>query len=66
MKVETYLKRHPEIAEFYLQAKDRLGGPDSFCRCRSDNFDDMNHFGHFNIKRVEEAPEPGELVTLHI
>ncbi len=61
MKVETYLKRHPEIKEFWLQSNDV-----SFCKCSADNFDDINHFGHLTIKRVEEAPEEGELITLHV
>ena len=61
MKVETYLKRNPEIKEFWLQS-----GDVSYCKCNADNFDDINHFGHCRIKRIEEPPEPGELVTLHI
>lgn len=58
MKIETYLKRHPEVKEFYLQAKDEVA------ICNRDNFDDMNHYGWWKIKRVEEPPCEGELVTL--
>ena len=33
MMVKTYLKNHPEIKEVWLQAKDKTGGPNSFCKC---------------------------------
>ena len=61
MKVETYLKRHPEIKEFWLQSNDV-----SFCKCSADTLDATNHFGHLTINRVEEAPAAGELIHLHV
>lgn len=66
MMVKTYLKNHPEIKEVWLQAKNKTGGPDSFCKCNVNNFDDMNHFGNWKIKGIEKPPEPGELVTLFV
>ena len=56
--IRTYLKKRPEIKEFWLQSKD------VFSLCRVDNFDDMNNFGDWKIKRVEEPPEEGEVITL--
>ena len=66
MMLKSFLKKYPEIKEFWLQSKDRQGAPDSFCLCRSDNFDDMNHFGNFKIKSIVEPPEKGEAITLFI
>lgn len=59
MMVRTYLKQHPEVREFWIQAKE------AFVLCHADNFDDMNLHGDWKIKRVEEGPE-GEPVTLHV
>lgn len=58
MLIKTYLEKHPEVKEFYLQAKQEV----SVC-CR-DNFDDMNNFGMWKIKKVEAPPCEEELVTL--
>lgn len=54
MMVKTYLKNHPEIKEVWLQAKD-TGGPNFFCKCNVNNFDDMNHFGNWKIKGISES-----------
>lgn len=57
MKVETYVKRN-NVKEFWIQSKGEVA------LMHADNFDDMNNFGHFKIKNVEEVE--GEPVTLHI
>lgn len=64
MMIRTFVKRNPEIKEFCVQAKDKLGGPDPFFLFKTDDFDNMNNFGDWRIKKIEEAPEPGELLTL--
>ncbi len=68
MTIKTFLKKHPEIKEFWIQADERKRPrmPEVFTRLQADSFDDMNHFGHWKIKSVEDAPEPGELITLHV
>ena len=58
MKVKTYLKRHPEIKEFWIESGTAIA------LCRTDSFDDMNRHGNWTVIRVEEEPE--ELVTLHV
>lgn len=62
MKVKTYLKRHPEIREYYVEAGT------SCALYRRDDFisDDNIPLGDYQIRRIEEAPEPDELITLHI
>lgn len=60
MTVKTYLARHPEIKEFYLQSKYEFA---TFKR------NEINFYGilaNSKIKQIKEAPEEGELVTLHI
>lgn len=62
MFVKTYLKRHPEIQEYYLES----GTSVAHYRRRDWISEDNIPLGGYRIKRIEEAPEPGELVTLHI
>lgn len=57
MKVETYVKRN-NVKEFWLQSKE------NFVLMQSGNVDDMHHFGHRQIKNIEEVE--GETVTLYI
>ena len=66
MKIRTYLKKHPEIKKFWLVADERKRPrmPESFTLCQSDNFDHMNWFGDWSIKRIEEVE--GEPVSLHV
>lgn len=66
MTLKIYLKLHPEIQRFYLQSKDRRGGPDAFCECESSNFDDLNHFGNYKIKKIEESPDGEDIMTIFI
>lgn len=61
MMVITYLKQNPEIKEFWIMASEF-----DYCLCKTGNQDHMNMFGRRKIKFVEPAPEPGELITLHI
>lgn len=62
MMVKTYLKRHPEIKEYYLES-----GTSVATYRREDWISEDNiPLGDYPIKRIEEAPEPGELITLHI
>lgn len=58
MMVRTYLKRHPEVIEFWLQAGEAVN------LCRTDNFDDLNLFGDRPVTEIEAVE--GEPVTLHI
>lgn len=62
MTVKTYLKRHPEIQEYYLESEL------SFALYRRKEWisEDNIPLGDYRIKRIEEAPEPGELMTIHI
>lgn len=62
MFVKTYLKKHPEIQEYYLESK----GVPALYRRKDWISDDNIPLGDYRVKRVEEAPEPGELITLHI
>lgn len=62
MLVKTYLKRHPEIEEYYLESETSV----AVYRRRDWISEDNIPFGDYRIKRIEEPPEPGELVTLHI
>ena len=62
MLLKTYLKRHPEIEEYYVESKTSV----ALLRRKDWISEDNIPLGDYRIKRIEEAPEPGELVTLHI
>lgn len=58
MLLRTYLEKHPNIQEYWLQSKEE------FVLCKANDFDTLNCFGNRKIVLVEE--EPDEVVTLHI
>lgn len=62
MKILTFLKKHPEVQEFWVQgAKDET----AFARFRRDDLCiTTGGTGEWKVKGVEEPPEPGELYTL--
>lgn len=68
MLLRTYLKKHPEIKEFWLQSEDKSKLPDSRDECNlhdaTDFLGTINLFGNRKVIKIEE--EPDELTTIHI
>ena len=58
MLLHTYLEKHPDIQEYWLQSKEE------FILCKANDFDALNCFGNRKITLIEE--EPAEVITLHI